>query len=491
MEPTYLACTGACETIRVIVLSLVIFLSLTVLFAYTTLLERRFVALIQNRLGPNRVGPFGLFQPVADGIKLIFKEDITPRNADRVVFWLAPVITAVPALVVLAVVPLAPSIPLWVAGKWYVIPLSLADVNVGILYVLAVTSIAVYGITLAGWSSANKYSLLGGIRASAQMVSYELCLGTAMAVPILIAGTMSFGKIVDAQHDLWWFVLHNPLAALILMIAMLAEVNRAPFDLPEAEQELTAGYHTEYSGMKFALFFMAEYIKMVAVSLIAFSLFFGGFGGPGVDSDFARGELQITNHGSAAVVIPARTLVHNDAEQPEYQVLFETLADVTVPAGGAATAVIQAHMRSVGLVGNVPADTLTAMTPAHPADLTVTNPAPTTGGGQAFVLGPLLGGAYLMAKLVLSLLAMVWIRGTFPRFRYDQLMGFGWKVMLPLAFVAVAWTAVALVTWDETGNTGAYAAVVIAQYAAIGAAIVIGVVRSYLRQRTGATRSEG
>lgn len=488
MEPTYLACTGTCETIRVVVLSLVIFLSLTGAFAYTTLLERRFIALIQNRVGPNRVGPFGLFQPMADGIKLIFKEDITPTGADRVVFWLAPVITVVPALIVLAVVPLAPSIPVWVAGNWYVIPLSLTDINVGILYILAITSIAVYGITLAGWSSANKYSLLGGIRASAQMVSYELSLGTVLAVPILIAGTMSLGRIIDVQHNVWWFVLHNPLAAFVLMIAMLAEVNRAPFDLPEAEQELTAGYHTEYSGMKFALFFMAEYIKMAAVSVIAFALFFGGYGGPGVDSDFARGEVVLTNNTNTAIMIDSGTLVHNDAEQPEHRVIFELVNEMTVPAGETVTVDVRAHIRSVGLVGNVPADTLTVIEGIE--GVAVTNPAPTTGGGQEFVLGPLLGAVYLVVKVIAALMAMVWIRGTFPRFRYDQLMGFGWKLMLPLALLAVAWSAVALVVWDETGSNSAYIAVVAAQYVAIVVVIVLGVVWSYVRQHTRPTRLE-
>ncbi len=480
METTYLACTGSCEAIRVSVLSLAIFFTLTGAFAYTTWLERRFISMIQNRIGPNRVGRFGLLQPVADGIKLIFKEDITPYMADKVVFWLAPVITAVPAMAVLAVVPLAPSIPIWIAGRWYVISMALADVNVGVVYVLAITTIAVYGITLAGWSSANKYSMLGGIRATAQMISYELSLGTALVVPIMLAGSMSFGKIIDAQHRLLWFVFHNPLAALILIIAMLAEVNRTPFDLPEAEQELAAGYHTEYSGMKFALFFMAEYIKMVAVSVIALALFFGGYGGPGVDSDFARGTLEIDNPTDTPVTIEAKTLVYNDTEDAARRVFFETQEDVRVPAGGSARVPIEAHMRSVGLVGNVQAGTLSIVEGIE--GVHVTNPAPTTGGGQAFILGPLLGGLYVGLKVILSLMMMIWIRGTFPRFRYDQLMAFGWKFMLPMALLAVAWTACAQVLGDETGNSKVYPAAVSAQYVLIAAVIVFGVLWSYGRE---------
>jgi NADH-quinone oxidoreductase subunit H len=483
METTYLACTGPCEAVRVTALSLIIFVSLLGGFAYTTWLERRFVALIQHRKGPNRVGPFGLFQPVADGIKLIFKEDITPTGADKIVFWMAPVITAMPALMVVAVVPLMPSVPIWIAGKWYIIRMSLADINVGVVYVLAITTIAVYGITLAGWSSANKYSMLGGIRATAQMISYELSLGMCIVVPILIAGSMSFGKIVNVQNDMLWFVLHNPVAALILLIALLAEVNRAPFDLPEAEQELTAGYHTEYSGMKFALFFMAEYIKMVAVSIIAFSLFFGGYGGPGIDSDFAAGEVLFTNMSDQPITVPDKTIVHNNAEDAAHKVLFETTEDVIVPAGGTVTAPVEAHMRSVGLLGNVEEDAINTIEGSAFAALSVTNPEPTTGGGQSFVLGPLLGAGYMLGKVVAALLTMIWVRGTFPRFRYDQLMSFGWKVMLPLAIAAALWTATGLVLKDEADSWRVYVYSVAAMYVVIGVTIAISVVWSMVQRQ--------
>lgn len=308
-------------------------------FAYLTLLERRLLARIQVRVGPNRVGPQGLLQPVADGIKLILKEELIPDKADRVVFILAPVITLVPALIILAVVPLGPPIELF--GR--TITLGLApDLNVGVLYLMAVSSISVYGIVLAGWSSNNKYSMMGGIRSSAQMISYELALGLAFLGPILLAGSMSLQDIVDGQASVW-YIVYQPIGFVIFLLASIAEVNRAPFDMPEAEQELTAGYHSEYSGIKFALLFMAEYDKMIAVSAIAATLFLGGYGGPLVD---------------------------------RY---------------------------------------------------------------------PLLGSFWLAVKVIALLFVMIWLRATLPRLRYDRLMAFGWKIMLPLALLNVALTAVGVV----------------------------------------------
>lgn len=247
-------------------------------FAYLTLLERRALARIQVRIGPNRAGPWGLLQPLADGIKLIFKEELIPPLADKPLFILAPIITVLPALIIWAVIPWGRQIV--IAGQE--INLYLTDLNVGVLYLMAVASIAVYGITIAGWSSNNKYALLGGLRSSAQMVSYELALGLAFVGPIMLTGSMSLVDIVEAQKNIW-FVVPQFLGFIIFLLAGLAEVNRAPFDMPEAEQELTAGYHTEYSGMKFALFFMAEYIKMIAISAIAATLFLGGYRLPFID----------------------------------------------------------------------------------------------------------------------------------------------------------------------------------------------------------------
>jgi NADH-quinone oxidoreductase subunit H len=318
--------------------SVVLVLGLTLGFAYLTLFERRVLARLQVRIGPNRAGPGGILQPIADAVKLIFKEELTPSAADKVVFVLAPIITVVPALIVLGVVPFGPTVIIF--GRS--VRLALADLNVGVLYVLSITSISIYGIVLAGWASNNKYAMLGGIRSSAQMVSYELALGLSWVGPILLANSMSLEKIVEAQRSLW-FVVWQPLGVLIFFIAALAEVNRAPFDMPEAEQELTAGYHVEYSGMKFALFFMAEYIKMIAVCIIGATLFFGGYLGPFVD------RL------------------------------------------------------------------------------------------------PWLGPLYLLIKVVALLFVMVWVRATLPRIRYDRLMAFGWKVLMPLALLNVVVTAVVLV----------------------------------------------
>jgi NADH-quinone oxidoreductase subunit H len=307
-------------------------------FAYLTLFERKALARIQVRVGPNRAGPRGLLQPVADGVKLIFKEEMIPADAYRTIFILAPIITVIPALVILGVMPWGTSITLFSRE----IPLYLTDINVGVLYIISIASISIYGIVLAGWSSNNKYAMLGGLRSSAQMISYELALGLGLVGPILLAGSMSLAEIVEAQRPVW-FVIYQPLGALIFFIAVLAEVNRAPFDMPEAEQELTAGYHTEYSGLKFALFYMAEYIKMIAVSAIAATLFFGGYLGPFVD--------QL----------------------------------------------------------------------------------------------PLLGPVYLFIKILIMLFIMVWVRATIPRIRYDRLMAFGWKFLLPVALANVFLTAVVVV----------------------------------------------
>ncbi len=259
-----------------IIKSLVLIIFLTVGFMYVTVYERRFLARIQSRIGPNRVGPFGLFQPAADGLKLIFKEELIPASADKFIFILAPILTVIPALIVLAVMPWGES--LWIFGRQ--VDLLISDVNVAVIYIMAVTSISVYGITLAGWSSNNKYALLGGLRATAQMISYELSLGLSFMGPIILAGSLSMMDIVRAQQSSVWYVLLQPVGFIIYFFASIAEINRAPFDMPEAEQELTAGYHAEYSGMKFALFFMAEYIKMIVISAIGATLFFGGFDGP-------------------------------------------------------------------------------------------------------------------------------------------------------------------------------------------------------------------
>lgn len=307
-------------------------------FAYLTLYERRALARIQVRIGPNRAGPQGILQPVADALKLIFKEELTPARADKLLFILAPVVTVVPAMIIAAVIPWGTSLTMF--GRQ--ITLYVADINVGVLYLMAIASIAVYGIVMAGWSSNNKYAMMGGLRSSAQMISYELTLGLSFVSVILLSNSMRMMDIVQAQKSVW-FVLLQPVGTIVFLIATLAEVNRPPFDMPEAEQELTAGYHTEYSGMKFALFFMAEYEKVIVISLIGATLYFGGFLGPGVE---------------------------------QY---------------------------------------------------------------------PWLGPVYMFIKLIILLFGIIWIRSTLPRLRYDRLMSFGWKVLLPLSLALVFITALGIV----------------------------------------------
>lgn len=375
--------SAGCSILHPILFGLLLVFIILTGFAYTTLLERKFIAYFQQRVGPNRVGPGGFLQPLADAIKLIFKEDIIPEKADKAVYYMAPLLKAVPVLIVVAVVPFGPDIIIpWFDGNWYQVPMGLSVVNVGVLWVLAVTSLATYGIVLAGWSSNNKYAMIGGLRASAQMISYELSLGLTIAVPVMIVGSMNIGDIVDAQRNVWeWLVFQNPLAAGILVVALFAEVSRAPFDLSEAEQELTAGYMTEYSGMKFAMFMMAEYIGMIAVSIVAASLFFGGY-----------------------------------------------------------------HI--------IPVDTT-----------------------------PILGPIFLILKVVVLLIGFIWVRATLPRIRYDRLMALGWKVLLPLALLSVAWTAIAVVIGDAAQSTGVYLVV-------SGVFFVAVVVGGYLLLRSASDQEE-
>ena len=324
--------------IEPLVKSLVVIIALLTLFAYLTLMERYVVAKIQSRVGPNRVGrvgPIALLQPISDAVKMIMKEDFIPAQADKIAYILAPAIAVGTALLAWAVIPLNPPVTI---GD-YTISFQIADINVAVLYLLAIGSLSVYGIVLGGWGANNKYSLLGGLRSTAQMVSYEISLGLSLVGVLMISQTLSLTKIVE-QQSAWWFVIFQPVAFVIYFICMLAETNRLPFDLPEAETELVAGYQTEYSSLKFALFYMAEYIHMLTVSAIASTMFLGGYQGP---------------------------------------------------------------------------------------------------------FGFLPGVHWLFIKIMFFIFLFMWIRGTLPRFRYDQLMRFGWKFLLPLALANVFVTAVVLV----------------------------------------------
>jgi len=333
-----------------VVKSLVLLIILLTAVAYTVWLERKVVGHMQNRWGPTRVGPFGLLQPAADGIKFLFKEDLTPPHVYKPLFIAAPLIAVIMALTSIAVIPFGNLV--WIGNQ--LIPFQITDVNIGVLLVLGVTSMGVYGVALAGWSSNNKYSLLGGLRASAQMVSYEISLGLSLVGVLIMAGSFSLRDIVNAQGGhFWgfiprWNVFHGQFIGFFCyLMAAYAETNRIPFDLPEAETELVAGYHTEYSAMKFAMFFMAEYANMITVACLATLLFFGGWHGP------------IIGHGVLAAVLPV---------------------------------------------------------------------------------------FWFAAKVVAFLFLYIWVRGTLPRFRYDQLMSFGWKFLLPLSLVNVVATAIA-VAW--------------------------------------------
>jgi NADH-quinone oxidoreductase subunit H len=262
----------------VIVIKVVLaFVILMVFTLFNIWFERRVVARMQHRIGPNVHGPFGLLQSLADGVKLMLKEDIIPRATDRVVFILAPLVSAIPAFMAIAVIPFGPEVKVPFSDTRT--PLQLTDLPVGVLYILAVASVGIYGIVLAGWSSSSTYSLLGALRSSAQVISYEIAMGLSFVAVFLYAGSMSTSGIVDAQQDLWFGVILLP-SFLIYMVAMVGETNRAPFDLPEAEGELVGGFHTEYSSIKFAFFFLAEYINMVTVSMLATTMFLGGWRAP-------------------------------------------------------------------------------------------------------------------------------------------------------------------------------------------------------------------
>lgn len=263
------------DVVLILAKVVIVFLLLNLLLAVVVWAERKVIADMQSRIGPNVAGPFGLLQSIADGLKLFMKEDIRPTMADRIVYPIAPIISAVPAFLAFAVVPFG---NMFTIGHRHVL-LQVADLNVGLLFFLAMGSIAVYGVALAGWSSGSKYPLIGAVRSSAQMISYEIAMGLSVIPVVLYAGTLSTRGIVLAQQHVWFIGAQIP-SFMIFLLAGIAETNRAPFDLPEAETELVAGYHTEYSGIKFMMFFMAEYMHIVTISAIAVTLFFGGWNGP-------------------------------------------------------------------------------------------------------------------------------------------------------------------------------------------------------------------
>jgi len=337
---------------------LIAFQGVLMIVAYTVLAERKVLGWIQGRIGPNRVGPWGLLQPFADLLKFIFKEDLVPDKSTKFVYFLAPIVALTCALLPMVVYPFGPAITTvdWSFLPWGLgngittLPLTISRIDVGVLFVLGITSVGVYGIALAGWSSNSKYSLMGGLRSSAQMISYELAMGAAVLGPVMLAGTLDLNGIIYAQQQsvFRWFIIPQIVAFVVFLIAAFAETNRVPFDLPEAETELVAGFHTEYSALKFALFFMAEYVNMFTVSVMCTVLFLGGWYVPGLSHLFEPGSIPYA------------------------------------------------------LVSHI-----------------------------AFI-----------TKICAFLFFYIWVRGTLPRFRFDQLMNFGWKFLLPVALLNVIFTIV-------------------------------------------------
>lgn len=389
--------TYAFLIVPILKIAILVFIVLTV-DAYLTWLERKVIAHIQARWGPHRVGPHGLLQPLADGVKFIFKEDPLPANVDKVAYFLAPFITLLLALTSLAVIPFGPQ-KFTVFG--YETHVGIADVNISLLVLFAITALGVYGVALAGWASNNKYSLLGGLRSSAQMISYELTLTLSVVGVLLLAGDFSLRGIVEQQAAgkglLSWYVFPQIIGFACFYIAAIAETNRVPFDLPEAESELVAGFHTEYASMKFAMFFIAEYTSMISVSCLATILFFGGWLSPFPDS------WTFTHYLPSVLLIPFGLWVIFDGIR--YENVF---GRIMLPGVGAAIA-------AVGALTAVPA----------------INP---------YVQGPF----WFFAKVFIFLFVYIWMRGTLPRFRYDQLMSFGWKFLLPVSIANVVLTSVVI-----------------------------------------------
>jgi NADH-quinone oxidoreductase subunit H len=371
--------------IYAVVKILIVFAVVAGIVAYLVYLERKVLAFMQARLGPMRVGPWGLLQPIADGIKLLLKEDIVPQGADRFVFLLAPAISVMAAFTVFAAIPFA--------GNFFI-----TDINIALLFVLAVSSLGIYGIILGGWSSNSHYPLLGALRSSAQLVSYEVAAGMAIVGVLLISNSLSMVEIVQRQQEMgFWNILVQPVAFVIYVIAAVAETNRNPFDLPEAESELTAGFHTEYSGFRFALYFMAEYTNMVVVSCIAVILFLGGWLRPFQTVHF----LDFLNYAPPVVLLGAAAFVFWLGRQS--RVALERKIFVAL---------------SVLLV-------FLAVLVAIPP-----------------VLAAIQGIFWFTAKVLAFLYAFIWYRATFPRYRYDQLMNVGWRVMIPLAIANLVVTAI-------------------------------------------------
>jgi NADH-quinone oxidoreductase subunit H len=369
-----------------ILVTLVIIAAFPLVAGYIVLIERKVLADFQVRLGPMRVGPHGLLQPIADALKLLLKEDIIPSESDKAIFWFAPCISTITALTAFAVLPF---------GKYIFV----ADVNVGLLVISAMSAVGILGIILGGWSSNSHYSLLGALRSAAQLVSYEVALAFALLSGVMVAGTLSMQGIVAAQQKAGiWFVFSNwgfmIVPFVVYIIAATAETNRAPFDLPEAESELVAGFHTEYSGFRWALYFLAEYANIFVVSSVAVTLFWGGWLRPFPSIAFLEKPL---NYGVPVLFFAGSAILSFP--------LIKRLPDPTqqkVLAGAILLLVITAGVFAIPAVNNA-----------------------------------IIGLFWFLSKVAVIIYLMIWFRGTFPRYRYDQLMNIGWKVMIPVGMASI------------------------------------------------------
>ena len=387
-----------------LVCALVIVAVLPLVAGYIVLMERKVMADMQARLGPMRVGPHGLLQPIADAVKLLLKEDIIPDEADKGIFWIAPLISVTAGMLAMSALAI---------GPWF----QIADLNIGLLFVVGIGALGIFGIVLGGWSSNSHYSLLGALRSAAQLVSYETAAGMAIVGALLLAGSLSIREIIDAQEDYGvWFVFAAPVGFFIYVVASIAETNRAPFDLPEADSELVAGYMTEYSGFRWALYFLAEYTNMVVVASIATTLFLGGWLRPFAGS---RAFNFLDYFPSVLMLGVAGYCFYRTPKQPV------KIQQMVLAAVGA----------SFILVGGILAAPLLA-----PAGSMLASAKPGLHGAFWFLL-----------KVVLYLYLFMWLRFTFPRYRFDQLMRLGWQFLIPLSIVNVMGIGLALVLHRQLG----------------------------------------
>jgi NADH-quinone oxidoreductase subunit H len=382
-----------------VVYAVVIVMVLPLLAGYIVLMERKVMADMQARLGPMRVGPHGLLQPIADAVKLLLKEDIIPENADRLMFWLAPLVSVTMALLAYSALPIGPAF-------------QIADLNIGLLFILAISSLGIYGIVLGGWASNSHYSLLGALRSAAQLVSYETAAGLGLVSVLLLAGSLSMKDIVQAQLDQGvWFLFSVPFGFFIYLVGSIAETNRAPFDLPEAESELVAGYMTEYSGFRWSLYFLAEYANMVIVAGIATTVFLGGWLRPLASFHEHFPGTSIEWLDAFPALLTFGVAIYCLSLAPKQPVKIQKMVMLAV----------------AGLCFLVAGVLLGALF------------------APAAVMQGIHGAFWFLAKVFAYLYAFLWIRFTFPRFRFDQLMRLGWRFLIPLALVNVIGVAVAIV----------------------------------------------